>query len=188
MKLLYMLLMIPLLIALIGCSEVTYEQHIERITQRVNERFFASDSNQYGFDGTFSVSLLQDIDGNTIFFMVEFNPDGFLYGWIYRNDYWFNTFNFWTGSAGIWHGPGNNRGWSFEVDDPTFLPTIYYRSHFEVANVPVAERRMFSMQKGHMRALMYLDGTWVYIVDQKEWLQPSIIPSGFTRSYRGSRL
>jgi len=69
-----------------GYEHLTNEQHIERITQRVQDRFFAEGSN-YPFTN-FTVTILYSLAGHPDFFMVEFEPIGFFYGIIFRNEYY----------------------------------------------------------------------------------------------------
>jgi len=67
-------------------ERLTNEEHIERITTRVQERFFSEDSDYPYTD--FTVTILYHVAGFPGYFMVQFEPEGFLYGTIYRNEYY----------------------------------------------------------------------------------------------------
>jgi len=109
-----------------GCNieELTEEQHIERISVRVQERFFAEDSRYCGLYTDFKVEILYDFGEEPAFFMVEFEPSGFLYGTIHRNNYYFTTTDFYKGGQCIGYCPGQH-GWD--------VGSIrHYRSHFDI--------------------------------------------------------
>jgi len=82
------LLLIPLG-TLSGCEanrHFTNEEHIERISERVQARFFAEGAD-YPFED-FTVTILYSLAGYPDFFMVEFEPYGVFYGIIFRNEYY----------------------------------------------------------------------------------------------------
>jgi len=79
-------------IPLSGCRrQLSNEEHIERISERVRARFF--EGSGYGFEG-FSVDILYSLAEEPRFFMIEFEPIGFLYGTIHWNNYYFNMMDF----------------------------------------------------------------------------------------------
>jgi len=95
------LIMLFAVFGLIGCDSnreanmhFTNEQHIERITQRVQERFFADGSDYPYID--FTVTILYSLAGYADFFMVQFEPGGFFYGTIWRNEYYVAQENWFT--------------------------------------------------------------------------------------------
>jgi len=91
-------------VPLSGCATLSNEEHIESISARVQERFI--DSADYPYTD-FTVTILYNTwAGEPQFFMVEFMPDGFIYGVIHRNNYYMNTMNFYRGS----HEP--HGGWT----------------------------------------------------------------------------
>jgi len=109
-----------------GCEanrQFTNEEHIERITQRVQERFFAEGSD-YPYT-EFTVTILYSLSGNPDFFMVEFEPDGFFYGTIHRNEYYVVGDNFFRGSTRM------GGGWTDWIPPST----RHYRSHFYVNGI-----------------------------------------------------
>jgi len=69
-----------------GYEQLTNEQHIERISQIVQERFFADDSD-YPLED-FTVTILYSLAGYPDFFMVEFEPYGAFMGIVFRNEYY----------------------------------------------------------------------------------------------------
>jgi len=75
-----------------ACTDLTEEEHIERITQRVQARL--DDDNLFGFSGaTISgVYILYDYNDEPNFFMVEFLQSsgrfGIIVGFIQRNRYY----------------------------------------------------------------------------------------------------
>jgi len=105
-----------------GCAALSNEEHVERISARVQERFI--DRANYPYTD-FTVTILYDKFEEPVYFMVEFMPDGFFYGIIYRNDYFYMGATFFGGSY-------KNSGWENEETDDT---TIYYRSHFYIAGI-----------------------------------------------------
>jgi len=66
------------LVGISGCANLSNEEHIERISARVQERFI--DSADYSYTD-FTVTILYNTwAGEPQFFMVEFMPDGFFMG------------------------------------------------------------------------------------------------------------
>jgi len=113
-----------------GNRTFSNEEHIERISARVQERFM--DNADYPYTD-FTVTILYDIWGSPTRFMVEFMPDGFFYGTIYRNNYYMNMANFWRGSQMpcLHIQEAQTCGWY--IWDGGDEPDIrVYRSHFYV--------------------------------------------------------
>jgi len=94
-KIMSVTLALVMLLAIVnigGCGgQLSNEEHIERITARVQERL--ANNNMFGgsvdYNITdFEVFILYDFEENPTFWMVEFFPIGHLYGSIHRNRYY----------------------------------------------------------------------------------------------------
>jgi|GEM_PF-1621197 len=107
-----------------GYEQLTNEQHIERISARVQERFFGERADYPYTD--FTVTILYNFAGEPRFFMVKFEQNGFFYGTIYRNEYYVDdNDNFFRGNIGM---PMGQRGWLLHE-------VMQYKNHFYVANI-----------------------------------------------------
>jgi hypothetical protein len=154
-----------------GCGQTfTDAEHLQRITERVQNRFFAEGSEYADLYTDFSVELLYNAKDEPAYFMVEFEPDGFLYGVIDKGDYYFDYGGTSMTPAGIlpvWHGGTffrgsqwgeTGEGWwkpkdfSSEtqwLNELARIPTGYdeqtewnFRSHFYVANTADIKKYM----------------------------------------------
>jgi len=128
-------------VPLSGCAALSNEEHIERISARVQERFI--DSADYPYTD-FTVTILYSTwAGEPQFFMVEFMPYGFFYGVIHRNNYYFRSINFYRGFAWTTEtGIEVSGGWSFwcKIENSWVLN---FRSHFYVFGI-VTDRKYLS--------------------------------------------
>ena len=131
------------ILAFSGCNEqFTNEEHIERISQRVQHRFLSGMLPYANLYTDFSVTILYSFSGMPIFFMVEFEPDGFLYGQIHRNNYYIVRFV--GGSNWGEHGWGwNINNYITDIDMHVENAETHFRSHFYVAGI-TDERKFFS--------------------------------------------
>jgi len=173
--------------SLTGCRrEFTNEEHIERISQRVRERFFNEESEYAELYTDFTVTILYNANDEPTFFMVEFEPDGFFYGIIFRNNYYFNWANFYWGSQ--WTlgdmsiiGTGQG-GWGGSTEQN-------YRSHFYVAGI-TSERKYLSInfKRGHLYPAVYRDEVFICLTFDGEIPMFSDIPTGINSLRRGIRL
>jgi len=97
-----------------GCEarqHFTNEEHIERITQRVQARLDDDNLfdyvNVFGFGiyvSNFSAYILYDYNSEPNFFLVEFEPVGFIAGFIRRNRYYVSEVQ--RGSSSCFHKAG----------------------------------------------------------------------------------
>ncbi|MCL2234753.1 MAG: hypothetical protein FWC02_03645 [Firmicutes bacterium] len=128
-----------------GYENLSNEEHIKRISERVEARFFGEGS-EYPYTD-FTVTILYSLAEEPRFFMVEFEPNGFFYGTIHRNEYY--ALNFYRGNCGRF--TSRDRGWRDERTQPVIL---HYRSHFYVAGI--AEQRKYLSPTGMAK------GYWFY--------------------------
>jgi len=115
-----------------GYESLSNEEHIKRISERVEERFFGENS-EYPYTD-FTVTILYSLTGDPKFFMVEFKPNGFFYGSIYRNEYYVDD------NENVYRGNGwrvgeqvGQRGWMMHDEQQ-------YRSHFYIEQI-LGERK-----------------------------------------------
>lgn len=163
-----------LIIMVIGlftaCGQTfTETEHIQRITERVESRFFSADSEYAELYTDFSVELLYNAMDEPAYFMVEFEPSGFLYGIIDKGDYYYGDGFFSADSitgeiqyheygGSFYRGNGwkeTGQGWcapevfSQEWTTPLAVSpsthqdgNFYFRSHYKVACVDAEKKYM----------------------------------------------
>jgi len=171
------------LLGLGGCAALSNEEHIERISARVQERFI--DSADYPYTD-FTVTILYSTwAGEPQFFMVEFMPDGFIYGVIHRNRYYVSSF---------FRGSYLSSGWHFwENGDSVMI----FRSHFHFYYAHfglLSESRKYIHvinKFGVLAPAIKIDGYFRCLVEGsifKESVRPRGVFDPASRSNRGDRL
>jgi len=187
------------LVGISGCANLSNEEHIERISARVQERFI--DSAEYPYTD-FTVTILYNTwAGEPQFFMVEFEPGGFMYGVIHRNNYYFRDRSFfrgfsWINEAGI-ERSGGLYFWC-EIEQQRVL---HFRSHFYFYEITAERKYLAILEKwGELSPLIRI-GSYFYLVGSPKcdlgyfmeyFPVPNGVPSGSTnpisRANRGIRL
>ena len=127
-----------------GGKELTEEEHVQRISERVEKRFLENGLEYSGLYTSFKVEILYDYRDEPVYFLVEFEPDGFIYGRIYKNNYYYPNFTFYKGSRS---GNGDGYGWWIERYCPDEEITVFrewhYKSHFNVAGIAAERKYLF---------------------------------------------
>lgn len=177
-----------------GCEarrNFTEEEHVERITERVQERFFSEGSEFADIYTGFKVEILYNFWDEPEFFMVEFEPDGFLYGTIRRNEYYFSLANFYRGS--IWEEKfketpwrGQRPFWEQELG-PYFDKVRHYRSHFFVEGIIDEKKYLHWDRLGELNPYIKKYDTFNNIYRGGGWAGPSR-RSNPPRHWHGDRL
>jgi len=176
-----------------GSIDFTNEEHIARITERVQERFI--DSEDYPYTG-FTVTILYNTHAEEPqFFMIEFMPDGFFYGVIHRNRYYLNTRNFRRGSH------VQNGGWVFRGDwrylDENYVgddnAEIVYRSHFYIFGITSGRKYMHGINKfGGLAPAIRTDNGFLCLIEGRAFQEGGDAPIGVfnpaSSSNRGNRI
>jgi len=79
-----------------GCEgfgkKYTEEEHVKRISERINSRFFNEDAEYKNVYISYTVQMLYNYKDEPIYFLVEFEPDGYVYGFIHNNNYYTRRF------------------------------------------------------------------------------------------------
>ena len=134
-------------IPLSGCRrQLSNEEHIERISERVRARFFEGSEfwMEHGAVYTdFRVTILYNHLEEPTFFMVEFEPDGFFYGRIYENRYYMSNEDhvrgsWWERPSGV-QGPFRSAFYRAGITDERMYLTI--SSNFKILRLIPAVRR-----------------------------------------------
>ncbi len=142
---------------LCGCEKsYTEDEHIGRIKEKIDERFF-SDNTKYSdfYVLSYTVELLYDYEEQPVYFLVEFEPTGFIYGFIYKNKYCYTDTSLAIGSYynGTWMVGSyyNNRTDQYEN-----------KSHFYVAGIADEKKYMY-MNFGEEIPAVKRDGVFIRI-------------------------
>ena len=127
---------------MLGCRrQLSHEEHIERISARVERRFFA-EGVEYDFED-FWVEILYDPWDRPIYFMVQFEPKGFLYGRIIGRNYYYLTFpsSFFRDGWVEWHR------YISDNEEDEWYGEWHDKNHFCTLGI-TDERRYMSLFKG----------------------------------------
>lgn len=84
--------LISSLLLLVGCTEspndYTVEQHSERISKRIEERYFKEETNLTGY----TLYPLYNADEELTYFLIEFEPYGFAFVSLRKTNHWFGMY------------------------------------------------------------------------------------------------
>jgi len=165
-KIISLLFLLITTVVVVGCGErFSNEEHVERISERVRVNFFEPESDYYGMYTDFEVRIIYDLRGRANMFMVEFMPDGFFYGLIYRDNYY--VCNFYWGSFPLeyplrfW----GHSGWLFDSSGCCEEVEPIFISHFRKIGIIDNERlyASFSSKMFTIRPVIHVNDEWVSI-------------------------
>ncbi len=154
-------------------SWYTEEQHAERIAKRI-EKNYMTDESEYT---SFELYPLYNLDDKLEFFLVEFEPSGFMYVKI-REENNFSSNVFW-GTRGLYSQCIPQQKWSrYRIDETNGQPypeedkeyfekdengekIVYNKSPYAVAGA-------LGNTKGYLLKLKDVSGNWVYVAAKKQ--------------------
>lgn len=194
MSLIVMLGTLAIMTACEGSRTFTNAEHIERISERVQERFI--DGTDYPYTD-FSVTILYNTHAEEPqFFMIEFMPDGFFYGVIHRNRYYMNTMNFVRGShwrnGETTEGTGQG-GWDFWNEEKEVYERVF-RSHFYVFGITSERKYLHGTHKfgGLGPVIRVADNNFLCLLEGRTFQGGGVAPTGVFNpagsSNRGDRI
>jgi len=184
-------------VPMMGCEanrNFTNEEHIARISERVRERFFSEGSEHLHTD--FAVTILYSMAGNPMFFMVEFEPNGFFYGRIHRNRYYVNWMNNYLGSnwehGGASIGGVGQGGWALE-DLESGRVELVFRSHFYILKMTNETRKYIGVfgvegRHGFLLPMVRRGDIFISLLDGSEKTCGAETLSRISSRARGNRL
>ena len=148
-KLIIFVLTMILSLCLVGCDKASYysdEEHEERVRKLVEKRYFAEGTKYESYE----LYPIYDENDKLSFFLVDFEPDAFVYIVIHERDTsWMYGKSMYTRCDGeTWsrYKFDENNEIIYEKDDQD--NQIYYEcSHFKAANI-----------KNEKRYLLYIEG------------------------------
>lgn len=138
-------------------SDYTVEEHIEKVSEKVEARYFADDGKYEYTD--YEVHPLYDENEDVAYLLVEFEPYGFIYVWIQEyKDIFVDKIRYMRflqeGEAWGRYTIVSNAGNTLEEDekiweaDKTGKTIFYQRSHFCVANITNEKRYLLEITQG----------------------------------------
>ena len=157
-----------------GCakkvSDFTEEEHIKRISERVEKRFITEDKKYTDF----SVYPLYDLDEELILFLVEFEPYGFMFVRV-SDEHFLSCIGLGRmyldgGVRGQW-SPftiDEERHWEYEVDE-NGKRIVYKRSPYYIADCLNERKYLWDGGKdGYIFAIKKDDDTFINLVSSTE--------------------
>lgn len=155
MLILVVIIIMLLSVVLTACAEkandFTEEEHIQRVTERIEKRFMTNENDYTGF----SVYPLYTENDELRYFLVEFEPYGFLY--VLLRDEQLKAFSFLGASTSMYKLSSGTANWSpYTIDETNSQPPpntdecyevddngeriIYNRSPFSIAGIKDEQR------------------------------------------------
>lgn len=163
-----LLIMIFPVYGLTGCGgkDYTESEHVERISDLIEKNFFDEKAKYKDIYTSYTTEILYTLNDEPIYFLVEFEPYGFIYGFIHKNKYYATNFcgNWPAGCKRPINGAGAASEWTFSP----YVEGYQNRSHFHVAGIKDEKKYLILHFQNWATPVIKRDDKFIHVITNEE--------------------